>query len=101
MPHNKVIEQLQQNIQLAYRQAIDADTRLDALQQSGHGKFTAIFAKEQGFSTDSNRFKPYIQELVEGLEDIKQNFVENNVETLVKKLAAVLQTLQAFKQEVK
>lgn len=29
MPHTKVIEQLKENLQIAYRQAIDADAKLD------------------------------------------------------------------------
>lgn len=43
MPYTKVLEQLTENLQLAYRQAIDADTRLDELQKAGMGKFSHIF----------------------------------------------------------
>ncbi|MGL5392575.1 MAG: prephenate dehydrogenase, partial [Shewanella sp.] len=67
MPHTKVIEQLKENLQTAYRQAIDADAKLDELKKAGHGKFTYIFTADQGFTTSSKRFLPYVQELVDEL----------------------------------
>ena len=101
MPHTKVIEQLKENLQIAYRQAIDADAKLDELKKAGHGKFTSIFTAEQGFMVSSNRFLPYVQELVDDLTKLQQHTSLDPValETLVRQLAALLQTLHAFKQQ--
>lgn len=103
MPYTKVIQQLKENLQVAYRQAIDCDIRLDELRKAGHGKFVAIFTEEQGFSQSSNRFLPYVQELATEFETIQES-VHTSPETLeafVQKLAILLQTLQAFKQQSK
>ncbi len=101
MPHTKVIEQLKENLQLAYRQAIDADAKLDELKKNGHGKFTNIFAAEQGFSVSSNRFLPYVQELAEDLSQLQQQPTLDPaaLETHVRQLAVLLKTLQAFKKQ--
>ncbi|GGI87432.1 prephenate dehydrogenase [Shewanella gelidii] len=103
MPHNKVIEQLKENLQLAYRQSIDADAKLDALKKAGHGKFAAIFTKSQGFEEDYTRFCPYVAEIAADLQTL-ENQAELDAEILqdvVGKLALVLQTLQAFKSQSK
>lgn len=39
---NPVIEQLNNNLKILYRQALDADNQLDALQKGGHAKFSAL-----------------------------------------------------------
>ena len=59
----------------------------------------AIFTEDQGFTESSNRFLPYVQELVIEF-DAMQNSTHVAPETLekfVKKLATLLQTLQVFK----
>jgi len=101
MPQTKVIEQLKENLQIAYRQAIDADAKLDELKKAGHGKFTSIFTAEQGFVVSSNRFLPYVQELVDDLTKLQQHTRLDPValETLVRQLATLLQTLHAFKKQ--
>ncbi|MCL2918533.1 prephenate dehydrogenase [Shewanella litorisediminis] len=102
MPYTKVLEQLTENLQLAYRQAIDADTRLDELQKAGMGKFSHIFSAEEGFSTRSNRFGPYVQELGQDFADLKAAEVTPEaLELVVRKLGVLLQTLQAFKSQSK
>ncbi len=103
MPYSKVFEQIQQNIQLVYRQAIDADQQLDALKQSGHGKHKAIFTKEEGFTTESNRFKAYVAELVEEFEELKKQEQPHNqaIADVVARLGVLLKTLQLFKQKAK
>ncbi|MBV7316187.1 prephenate dehydrogenase [Shewanella sp. NIFS-20-20] len=100
MPYSRILEQLQQNLQLAYRQAIDADAKLDALQHAGHAKFTTIFKPEQGFTHNSKRFLPYVKDLAQELAQLPQDAVDTEqLQALVKKLALVLSTLQAFKQQ--
>ncbi|MGL4446488.1 MAG: prephenate dehydrogenase [Shewanella sp.] len=101
MPHTKVIEQLKDNLQIAYRQAIDADAKLDELKKAGHGKFTYIFTADQGFTTSSNRFLPYVQELMDELTRIQAESSLDPValSNYVRQLGTLLQTLQAFKKQ--
>lgn len=103
MPYTKVLQQLKENLQLAYRQAIDCDNRLDELRKAGHGKFASIFASDQGFTQQSNRFLPYVQELATEFEALQQrtHIAPDDLERFVKQLGLLLQTLQAFKQQSK
>ncbi|NRB22584.1 prephenate dehydrogenase [Shewanella sp.] len=103
MPHTRVIEQLKQNLQSAYRKSIDADGKLDELKKAGHGKFNRIFAQTEGFTTSSNRFKPYVQELADELEVLPTDSetMPAALETFVRKLGILIQTLQAFKEQSK
>ncbi|MDR8522194.1 MULTISPECIES: hypothetical protein [Shewanella] len=103
MPHTQVIEQLKASLQTAYRQAIDADARLDELQKAGHVKFDAIFSASEGFTTKSTRFSPYVQELASDMEAMIQNpeSLATALESYVPKLALLLQTMQAFKSNAK
>ncbi|MDB2386434.1 prephenate dehydrogenase [Shewanella sp.] len=103
MPHTQVIEQLKASLQTAYRQAIDADSRLDELKKAGHAKFHTIFTNDEGFSTRSNRFQPYVQELATEMTMITSNTdaLPNALESYVRKLGLLLQTMQAFKSNAK
>ncbi|MBT1444164.1 prephenate dehydrogenase [Shewanella sp. JM162201] len=102
MPYSKVLEQLAENLQLAYRQAIDADARLDELHKAGLGKFSYIFTADEGFTTRSNRFGPYVQELGEEFAALKQATVTPAaLELVVRKLGVLLQTLHALKTQSK
>jgi cytochrome c556 len=103
MPYTKVIQQLKENLQTAYRQAIDADVKLDELQKAGHGKFSTIFSTDQGFKAQSARFLPYVQELADELETLqdKIHIEQQALEEHVIKLGVLLQTLQAFKENSK
>ncbi|MCE9679832.1 prephenate dehydrogenase [Shewanella sp. AS1] len=103
MPHSQLTEQLKQNLQLAYRQAIDADAKLDELKKAGHAKFSTIFTQDEGFSTRSNRFTPYVQELAEEMTQLptEQTALAPTLEKFVRKLGVVLQTLHAFKTQAK
>ena len=103
MPHTKVQAQLKINLQTAYRQALDADKKLDELNQSGQAKFTAIFSKDEHFTTQSNRFKPYVQELatdIEALSTETEDFAKR-LNQLLPKLAVLLQTLNTFKKNAR
>ena len=57
---DSIIEQLNANLKIVYRQALDADKKLDELQQQGHGKFKALFTADSGFTFEAKRFKPYV-----------------------------------------
>ncbi|MCH1920086.1 prephenate dehydrogenase [Shewanella sp. A3A] len=99
MPYGNVITQLKTNLQTAYRQAVDADAKLDQLQQAGHGKFSKIFGDEQGFTTKSTRFLPYVQELAEAVTQLEQQADKALLESVVKRLALLLSTLVQFKEQ--
>lgn len=103
MPYTQVIQQLKENLQAAYRQAIDADVKLDELQKAGMGKFSAIFNADQGFKQQSSRFLPYVQELANELETLQgsTHIPPEALEQHVIKLGVLMQTLQAFKQNSK
>lgn len=47
MPHTRVIEQLKQNLQTAYRQAIDADAKLDELKKRDMASLLAYLANNK------------------------------------------------------
>jgi primosomal protein N'' len=103
MPHTQVIEQLKASLQTAYRQAIDADTRLDELKKAGHVKFNTIFTKDEGFSTSSNRFQPYVTELAAEMDAMSHepDTMATGLESYVRKLGLLLQTMQTFKANTK
>jgi len=103
MPHSQLIEQLKENLQVAYRQAIDADAKLDELQKAGHGKFSTIFTHDEGFDARSNRFSPYVQELANEMTQlpVETDALAPALEKYVRKLGVLLQTLQAFKTQTK
>ncbi|SFC45320.1 prephenate dehydrogenase [Pseudoalteromonas denitrificans] len=98
---NPVIEQLNNNLQLLYRQALDADSQLDALQKSGHGKFSALFKQEAGFSFEAKRFKPYILDIAADVEILskQESLDKNKLESTVIKLQKVHQLLANFKNK--
>ena len=103
MSYTNVYKQLNENLQLAYRQTIDADEKLKALKKQGHAKFKVIFKEDQGFKTQSDFFQPYIRELAEELSDltISKDVKFEEVEALVNKLGILLQTLHQLKDSLK
>lgn len=99
-----VLETLADNIQLIYRKALDADQSLAGLQQSGKGKFQNVFADDSGFSVQSKRFMPYVEELakqVAGLNGASQQQMAEALPDLVKKIELMLKTLSRFQESLK
>lgn len=103
MPFSQISKQLNENLQLAYRQAIDADEKLKQLKKEGHGKFAAIFRKDQGFQTESTFFLPYVKEIALEQQQIttSNDISQQTLSALINKLAILLSTLQQFKQQMK
>ncbi|MEM0912535.1 MAG: hypothetical protein AAGJ37_16280 [Pseudomonadota bacterium] len=99
---NKVLSSLNENLQMIYRKAVDADNALDALQTSGNGKFTAIFPDDTVFNAKSKRFLPYVQEVTNDIEGLRADDedVEKQLPLIVKKIELLLTTLIEFKQQV-
>ena len=96
--------QLQETIQALYRKAVDADNKLDQLQQAQQGKFTAVFSTDSGFRSNSKRFTPYVQEIAEDWQQLKE-MDEEEAKTalpqLVAKLQLALETVTRFQQSLK
>ncbi|QCZ94611.1 primosomal replication protein PriC [Salinimonas iocasae] len=96
--------QLQETIQALYRKAVDADNKLDQLQQAQQGKFTAVFSTDSGFRSKSKRFTPYVQEIAEDWQQLKE-MDEEEAKTalpqLVAKLQLALETVTRFQQSLK
>lgn len=105
MPYTKVLKPLSENIQLAYRQAIDADNKLNLLKKEGHGKFSNIFKQSQVFTTQSNRFLPYVEEIANDLQIFTNTMQNSNTDSeqqlqlIVTKLGLLLQLLKSFKTQ--
>ena len=97
-------EQLQQTVADLHRKAIDADKKLDQLQQSQQGKFSAIFDKDSEFESDAKRFGPYVQEIAQDWQALKtapsQEF-ETQLTSLVKKIETILTTIAQFNGALK
>lgn len=105
MSTDQLFEALQENIRQIYRKSVDADNSLDQLRKQDKGKFTTIFNKEQGFSTESNRFQPYAEELGRDLLALQNDTSAENLQTelpkLVKKIEIYLQMLTVFKSNAR
>ncbi len=98
---NSVIEELNNNLKLVYRQALDADIQLDQLQKQGHGKFSALFTKESAFNFEAKRFKPYVLDVAADVEALSKNELldETQLKNVVLKLQQIHQLLATFKNK--
>lgn len=94
-----VIEKLNDNLKVVYRQALDADKKLDELQQQGHGKFASLFTQEAGFTFEAKRFKPYVLDVAADVEALSKETVldEKKLTLTVNKLQNLLTLLATFK----
>jgi len=95
----QVLAKITENMQIIYRKAIDADSSLDDLQRSGKAKFSVIFIEDSGFSTRSNRFGPYVDELAKDITmlQIGNADLKDDIATVVKKMELLLSILGKFK----
>ncbi|AOT09873.1 hypothetical protein [Pseudoalteromonas luteoviolacea] len=94
-----IIEKLNENLKVVYRQALDADKKLDELQQQGHGKFASLFTKDAGFSFEAKRFKPYVLDVAADVDALSKSeqLDEEQLKKAVFKLQQLLQLLATFK----
>jgi hypothetical protein len=103
---NKVIAALNENLQIVYRKAIDADVALDNLSRSGKGKFNTIFGDDTPFTSRSKRFKDYVEEVagdvasLQAEQDFDQTKYESTLPMIVRKLELLLTTLEQFKHTI-
>lgn len=98
-----VIAKLNENLQVLFRKALDADKALEQLKGQGKGKYRAIFPKEAGFTTSSDMFTPYIAELSNDISSLnellgkqKQEELNLMLSAVVKKMESVFVTLAQF-----
>ena len=99
-----IFDKLTENMQLIYRKAIDADQSLNQLQQSGKGKFSHIFAEDTGFTANSKRFMPYVEELSNQIAELSQKddqTIQNALPIVVKKIELLMKTLSQFQDSLK
>lgn len=104
MSYQQISQHLKNNLKDLYRQALDADERLDAVTKEGLGHHDAVLQANQGFRCDSKRFMPYLQEVsedVEALANLAEGEFEAGVQNVVKKLQTLHTTLAKFKQAMK
>ena len=96
---NSIIEQLNNNLKIVYRQALDADLQLDELTKQGKGKFAALFSKDSAFSVEAKRFKPYVLDVATDVEALSQQEVldQELLKTTVLKLQQLHRLLSDFK----
>jgi hypothetical protein len=95
----QVLAKITENMQIIYRKAIDADSALDKLQQSGKAKFSVIFTEDNGFTTKSKRFGPYVDELAKDISILQNDNIDikNEITVIVKKMELMLLTLAKLK----
>ncbi|NOU53183.1 prephenate dehydrogenase [Pseudoalteromonas sp. JBTF-M23] len=94
-----IIEKLNENLKVVYRQSLDADKKLDELQRQGHGKFKALFTEDAGFNFEAKRFKPYVLDVAADVKALseQESVDEEKLKSAVLKLQNLLQLLATFK----
>lgn len=100
---SEIINALNENLKVIYRKALDADQSLNALQSQGKGKFKTIFDTDSGFTTNSKRFAPYVEEVAEqvmNLNNASEDDLANKLPQLVKKIELLFKTLEQFKRTI-
>ena len=99
-----ILVQLKENLQLIYRKAVDADSRLNELHSQGHGKFQEVFSQDSVFTVKSKRFGPYVDEVAKDIMSLEGKDIEPMQEALpsiIKKMELLLSTLAQFKGAMK
>ena len=94
----KLMNHLRDSIKVAYQQALDADAQLDALANENLAQFESVLKPGSGFSSDSVRFQPYVEELGQDLLALaNSDDFTADLQKLALKLKLLLQTLARFK----
>ncbi|MFM2484853.1 hypothetical protein [Celerinatantimonas yamalensis] len=104
MNQQNVIEQLQVNIKAIYHKAVDADRIINEQQADGLGQFDKIFVDNSPFTSESDHFLPYVEELANDLLALQDSDNEAQfiaiLEPLVVKIELAHKTLASFKQHL-
>ncbi len=105
----KVIAQIQTNLQTIYRKAVDADALIKTYQQEGKGKHAAIFAADAPFTTQAKTFEPYVAETCTLLDELTQmqtgyadqTALTKKLQLIVNQIELLHSTLSQFKSSLK
>lgn len=93
-----VIETIRQNIALAHQQAVDCDKLIEELKSQGKGQFSAIF--KEGFTTRSDKFLPYVEEMAAHFYDLIQlgqtEIPKDDLAKIVQQLEIIFSTQAKF-----
>lgn len=93
-----VIETIRQNIALAHQQAVDCDKLIEELKTQGKGKFSAIFS--EGFTTRSDKFLPYVEEMAGHFHDLigqgQTDIPKDDLARIVQQLEIIFSTQAKF-----
>jgi hypothetical protein len=105
MTHEQILNSLKENIQIIYRQSVDADQSIEALKEQNKANFSAIFGDSTPFLARSPLFLVYVEEIVADMLTLQQTQSDDDIKRLlpglVKKIELMFKTLQAFKQGLK
>ncbi|KXO13624.1 hypothetical protein AKG98_3026 [Moritella sp. JT01] len=104
MTNQELHEQLTAQLKNFYHPAIEADEFLTLLSKRKVGKFSAIFAAESGFKANSNRFLPYMEELVEDQQALPKTNEEGfdvGIAAFLGKLQQMHNVLGQFSEQLK
>lgn len=95
---DKIEEKIQAQLQDIYRQVVDADQYLEDMRKEGAAQFTDVFAADSIFTVNSNRFQPYLAEIVSHFETWQQDHSnEEALQAVVLRMQLMLETLATLK----
>lgn len=104
MTNQELHEQLTAQLKSFYHPAMEADEFLTLLSKRKVGKFSAIFSEDSGFKANSNRFLPYMEELVndqQALPKPEEEGFEIAINALLNKFQKMHQVLEQFSAQLK
>jgi len=104
MSKENVVEQLQENIKVIYRKAVDADKQLELLRSDKKASFAQIFSSDTIFTNHATTFLPYVEELVADLLAIQEDTDDNYkalLPAIVTKIELLFKMLEAFSKNLK
>ena len=94
----EIEKQLVENISIILKKSLTADATLADLRENKKAKFEAIFKKDAGFSSSSENFQPYVQEIADDFLAWQTSQDEGQLIILVKKIEQMFTLLGNFEQ---
>lgn len=104
MTNEELQKQLTAQLKNFYAPAMEADEFLTLLSKRKVGKFSAIFTEDSGFKANSNRFLPYMEELVneqQALPKVDEAGFEAAITALLAKFQQMHKVLEQFSAQLK
>jgi len=95
---DQIEAKIQAQLQDIYRQVVDADQYLEEMRKEGGAKFSDVFAEDSIFDVNSNKFQPYLAEIVAYFETWQQDHSnEEALQAVVLRMQLMLETLATLK----